>query len=281
MRIRVTVRRSSAHGPWRRIVGSRFADNLPAEQFAKLLKQSSLLSYCDPGHLMQTGGHIVDRGDKSLNRLERRKRRTRAALINAAQGFIADGRLNVPVQDICQAADVGVGSFYNHFDTKEELFQAAVNDYIDTRAALLDSVTESIEDPAEKFAARYRVTARMFRLRPTETRIGIVLGTQLMMTDRGLGPRGIRDIRAATEVGRFTVTDPELAMVIAAGALLGLGQLLNDRPERDDAQTADEVTESLLKLFGMSDEEAYRICQLPLQGLAAIRDADDQFSETA
>jgi AcrR family transcriptional regulator len=39
----------------------------------------------------------VDDVDKSLNRLERRKLRTRAALIKAAQGFIADGKLNVPV----------------------------------------------------------------------------------------------------------------------------------------------------------------------------------------
>jgi len=31
------------------------------------------------------------------NRLERRKMRTRAALIRAAQGFIAAGKLNVPV----------------------------------------------------------------------------------------------------------------------------------------------------------------------------------------
>ena len=38
------------------------------------------------------------------NRLERRKMRTRAALIRAAQTFIADGKLNAPVLDITQAA---------------------------------------------------------------------------------------------------------------------------------------------------------------------------------
>ena len=66
------------------------------------------------------------------NRLERRKMRTRAALIRAAQGFIAAGKLNVPVLEITQTADVGMGSFYNHFDSKEELFQAAVNEVRDT-----------------------------------------------------------------------------------------------------------------------------------------------------
>jgi len=34
----------------------------------------------------------------------------------------------VPVLEITQAADVGMGSFYNHFDSKEQLFEAAVGD---------------------------------------------------------------------------------------------------------------------------------------------------------
>ena len=69
------------------------------------------------------------------NRLERRKMRTRAALIRAAQTSIAAGKLNVPVLEITQAADVGMGSFYNHFDSKEELFQAAVNEVLDELGA--------------------------------------------------------------------------------------------------------------------------------------------------
>ena len=60
------------------------------------------------------------------NRLDRRKARTRAALIRAAQTLIAEGRTNVPILEITQAADVGMGSFYNHFETKEQLFDAAV-----------------------------------------------------------------------------------------------------------------------------------------------------------
>ncbi|HYX99888.1 MAG TPA: hypothetical protein VE908_10115 [Mycobacterium sp.] len=39
------------------------------------------------------------------NRLERRKQRTREALMKAAQTFIAAGKLNVPLLDITQAAD--------------------------------------------------------------------------------------------------------------------------------------------------------------------------------
>lgn len=65
---------------------------------------------------------MSDQPEASVNRLERRKQRTRAALIKAAQTFIAAGKVNVPVLEITQAADVGMGSFYNHFDSKEQLF---------------------------------------------------------------------------------------------------------------------------------------------------------------
>lgn len=44
----------------------------------------------------------------------------RAALIKAAQGFIAAEKLNAPVLEISQAADVGMGSFYNHFDSTNQ-----------------------------------------------------------------------------------------------------------------------------------------------------------------
>ena len=69
------------------------------------------------------------------NRLDRRKARTRAALVRAAQACIAAGQVNVPILEITQAADVGLGSFYNHFESKEQLFQAAVEDALDAYGA--------------------------------------------------------------------------------------------------------------------------------------------------
>ena len=76
------------------------------------------------------------------NRLERRKQRTRAALVKAAQRLIAEGKINVPVLEITKAADVGMGSFYNHFDSKEQLSEAAIADVLDAHGAMLDRLTD-------------------------------------------------------------------------------------------------------------------------------------------
>jgi AcrR family transcriptional regulator len=202
--------------------------------------------------------------EEAPNRLERRKQRTRAALIRAAQRLIAEGKLNVPVLEITQAADVGMGSFYNHFDTKEQLFEAAVADVLDAHGAMLDRVTGSIEDPAETFAASFRLTGRLFRQRPQESEILLAHGMGLLSSERGLAPRALRDIKAGVDAGRFEIDDPELALAMAGGALLGLGKLLRDDPGRDDAHAADTVTENVLRLFGLGADEAREVCRRPL-----------------
>ena len=209
------------------------------------------------------------------NRLERRKQRTRAALVKAAQRLIAEGKVNVPVLEITQAADVGMGSFYNHFDSKEQLFEVAVADVLDAHGAMLDRLTESIDDPAETFATSFRMTGRLFRQRPQESEILLAHGPALLSSERGLAPRALRDIKAAVDAGRFhgdVGEDPELALAMAGGALLGLGKLLRDDPDRDDARAADTVTENVLRLFGLSADEAHAVCQRPLP--------DDTFAET-
>ncbi|TDO10070.1 TetR family transcriptional regulator [Mycobacterium sp. BK086] len=203
-----------------------------------------------------------------INRLERRKQRTRMALIKAAQSMIAAGKLNVPVLEITQAADVGMGSFYNHFQSKEELFEAAVGDVLDSHGAVLDELTADIEDPAAVFACSFRLTGRFFRERPQESRILLDNAGALLSSDRGLAPRAMRDINAGIAGGRFHVDDPELALSVAAGALLGLGYLLQARPDRDAGATADAVTVDVLRLFGMSAADARKICSLPLPDMA-------------
>jgi AcrR family transcriptional regulator len=211
---------------------------------------------------------------KTENRLERRKMRTRAALIRAAQTFMAAGKVNVPVLEITQAADVGMGSFYNHFDSKEQLFQAAVNEVLDTYGALLDKLARDGDDPAETFARSFRLIGRLFRRRPDMSRVLLNSGLTLISSDRGLAPRALRDIDEATRAGRFTVDDPVLALAVAGGALMGLGQLLHDQPERNDAAAADSVTEDVLIMFGVPADDAAEICHRPLPDLDELTEPD-------
>ena len=84
------------------------------------------------------------------------------------------------------------------------------------------------------------------------------------MSDRGLTPRALRDIKSAAHAGRFRFADPELALTLAAGVLLGLAQLLHDEPERDAAEASDLLAENLLRIYGIPADDAEEICQRSL-----------------
>ncbi|MFS8097723.1 TetR/AcrR family transcriptional regulator [Lentzea alba] len=198
------------------------------------------------------------------NRLERRKARTRAALVRAAQEFIADGRLNAPILEITQGADVGMGSFYNHFQTKEELFGAAVEDALDTFGQVLDSLTGDLDDTAHVFAQSFRLTGRLHRRLPELSKVLLHNGFALNSSGKGLATRARRDIDAAVAAGRFTVADPELTLMVVAGAVLALGEILHAQPERDDAEATDQVAEDLLRMMGVPGDEAHEISRRPL-----------------
>ena len=188
-----------------------------------------------------------------------RRARTRSALVKAAQQLLAENRTNVAILEITQLADVGMGSFYNHFESREQLFEAAVDDALELQGAFLDQLAEDLDDPAEVFARSFRLVGRLHRLLPELSKVILSQGAALVTSERGLAPRALRDIRSAVEAGRFTVPDPTAALLVAGGAALALGQHLHQHPEEDDGVLADTVTESLLVMLGVGAEEARAI----------------------
>ena len=197
-------------------------------------------------------------------RVDRRKAATRAALIGAAQKLLAEGRQNVPVLEITTAADVGMGSFYNHFSSKEELFEAAVLAALDAHGAMMDAYCADLDDPAEAFTQSFRLTGRMHRRLPELSLAILRAGGGLAYAERGLAERARRDIGAAAAAGRFDVADLDVAMIGVVGSVVALGQFLHDHPDRDDAVITDAVTRTLLRGFGMSAADAEQRCDRSL-----------------
>ena len=163
----------------------------------------------------------------------------------------------MPILEITQAADVGMGSFYNHFETKEQLFEAAVEAVMDAYGAAARPAHRRhrgprrgvrLQLPAHRAAAPARTRTQP---RPAQQRSPACSAP----TD-GLAPRARRDITAAVDAGRFDVDDVDIAVTMTAGALLALGQLLHDQPDRDVEQTTDRMTEDLLRMFGVPRRQA-------------------------
>jgi AcrR family transcriptional regulator len=209
-------------------------------------------------------------GVPKVSRLDRRKARTRQALIDAAVRLIAEGRGDrASIAEITEEADIGFGSFYNHFDSKEQLFQTASEEVLERWGQLIDRASAGITDPAERFAVGIRITGRLGWTHPDIA--GFLTGAGLDVLDipSGLVPRALRDIEAGQAAGRFTVPDAEIALSAAAGGMLGLLRMCQRRPERVGEATAGQLAEAVLRLLGVPADEAARLAALPLPPIQA------------
>ena len=205
--------------------------------------------------------------------MARRRLEARARLVRAARDLMArKGVGATSIQEITEAADVGFGSFYNHFDSKETIAEAVMAEAIESFGTAADRLAAVLEDPAEILAASVRhAVARAaadeawgwFLVRTALTRMGGLRG--------GLGARLARDIRIGLERGRFEANDPLAVMLTAGGAILAIiaarlqGDIGEDAPER--AATV------VLSLAGLRAKEAAKIARRPLPAISAPQDA--------
>jgi AcrR family transcriptional regulator len=201
----------------------------------------------------------------TANRLDRRKARTRQALIDAAVRLIAEGRgERASIQEITEAADVGFGSFYNHFASKEQLFETASADVLERWGQMIDRACEGIRDPAELFAISFRISGRLGWTHPDIARFLTGTGLELLDDPHGLAPRALRDIRAGQAAGSFTFPSAQIALSAVAGGLLGLLQLRQRQPDDIEETSVDQLAEAILRLLGVPADEAARLAALPL-----------------
>ncbi|HEX2315284.1 MAG TPA: TetR/AcrR family transcriptional regulator [Thermomonospora sp.] len=201
------------------------------------------------------------------NRLDRRKARTRAALIGAARRLLATGRTEASIQEITDAADVGFGSFYNHFTDKAALFDAAIAEALAEHARLVQQATAHLTDPAEVFAASVRLTGRLRHSHPQMARILLHTGLPYLTRDEGMAAHALRDLKAAEAAGRLDIGDPRVALACVGGSLLGLLQTLEAHPDLDADTATQGLVVNLLRMFGLDREEAHRLATLPLPTL--------------
>src|SRR5215475_2612003 len=87
----------------------------------------------------------------STNRFDRRREKTRVELLEAAEQVIAEkGYHNTRIADIASKADVGLGTFYLHFKTKNEIFIELIDYLADELRQELVEAKAGTSDPAEK-----------------------------------------------------------------------------------------------------------------------------------
>lgn len=197
------------------------------------------------------------------DRHARRRERTRSKLIDAARALFArKGVDNTRINEITDAADVGFGSFYNHFESKEAIVEAVLAETIAAQGAAIDTITSALEDPAEIIAAAHRHFVRLARTDPDWAWLLIRMDVSHDIVLQALGPFAVRDLRRGIKSGRLHVSDERVALVASGGALLAVMRAVLDgrAPKDADIHHADGV----LRLFGLTAIEAAEVARRPL-----------------
>ena len=215
----------------------------------------------------------------------RRRRETRGKLLRAAfELMAARGMDGVAVNEITEAADVGFGSFYNHFKSKDAIHAALVEQVFEGYADALDRALAGLEDPAEVMAASVRHTLRRARADRTWARFLIREALSERMLQRGLGLRLLRDIRLGQSSGRFSGDDELVALLAIAGTTLTaisvevqhgespsttLGADLRRRLGLPSPEMPERVAAAVLTFLGVPAAEARRIARRELPPIDA------------
>ena len=197
------------------------------------------------------------------NRQARRRGATRAKLVVAAKALLArQGVDNTRIQEITDEADVGFGSFYNHFPSKEALIQVVLGDTIAARGAEIDALAAQLDDPAEIISAAHRSFVRRASNDPDWGWLLVRLDLSHNILHAALGPYARRDLCAGVRSGRLSVPHEGIALYASGGALLAVMRAVLDGQAPKDADI--HHAEAVLRLFGLPADEAAEVARRPL-----------------
>lgn len=203
-------------------------------------------------------------GAETADGNSRRRARTRDVLVTAAQTFIAEGVADPSIQAITERAGVGFGSFFNHFASKTELFEAAVERAFITADALTSEMTKDIANPLERIAMTLRLVGRLPEIDPTVARVIAYSPTDTFAMYSGYD----LSIETAFEAAKVegTLPRPDRAVMrntFVWGALKHL-VLLRVTGADHPVEWADEFAEFALTMLGIDADTAKRLAHGPL-----------------
>jgi AcrR family transcriptional regulator len=214
--------------------------------------------------------------DINLNldsRNAKKKRNTRARLLEAAHDVMASvGVDDAKIKDITDAADLGFGTFYNYFETKDALASEVLDCMIHDVGVRNVEATRAlaVSDPAAVMPTSVRLFVReaaqtpiwrWWALRPD------------LLVDRlrsGFAEFAMKDLKEGLDLGllRLSLQDLEQSWALTCWMMVGgiHDIVVGDRP----LESEQFVAEAIARSWGYDFEVARRVCaiELPWSGPA-------------
>jgi AcrR family transcriptional regulator len=214
-----------------------------------------------------TSKHSKEVLDAPEGRIEKKRRATRARLLEAAHEVMAKVGVDAAkIKDITDRADVGFGTFYNYFETKDEIAGQVLDCLINDIGRRNVAATQKLgrADPALVMP----VSMRLFMREAARTPIWQWWALRPdLLVDRmrdGFEPFFRQVVPDVLERGIFHVAEEEVGSAWALANWMMAGGVhdivVGQRPLESDMF----VVNAIMRMMGMDLEEARRAASTPL-----------------
>ena len=201
-------------------------------------------------------------------------RRKDEILAAAATLFARRGYSNTTTQELADLLQVGKGTIYRYFPTKEDLFLATVDRLMQQLQAAIDTSTEAIEDPVQRIQAAVLAYLTFFAEHPEATELLIQERAQFKdrqqptyFAYRAANIKRRREqMQAMAAAGRLREMPVEKMMEVIGDVLYGtmFTNYFTGRHRSPEEQARDIL--EVLFLGILSDSERQRLQTTPTDG---------------
>jgi len=205
----------------------------------------------NPGVASETEG-------RAATRVERQRLRTRRLLLDAGRTLIAaKGVAGLRIQEITEEADVALGSFYNYFQSKEELLEAVITESLSDLTSAIITNVDADTDPAEVVALANLRVIRLAYDEPDFARLIVNIGHSEALFGDAVHPYARIAVERGIASGRFIVADIEVLLTGVIGGAFALIREILDGRHGPDAHQA--FARHVLASLGVPATEAEAI----------------------
>lgn len=193
-----------------------------------------------------------------------RQERTRGSLITVAQDLLVEDRLELPISEICKQAGTAVGSFYNYFESREDLYSIAAITAINAYQPKLQSIVDRFENAAQGIIASFRHGFHLPELNPRLAKLIVHAGPQAFTRFDLYGTPPQQQLQAAVDAGHATCDDVVGFLVAISGAYQNSLAFSLNNPNYTMAQ-ADYTVAIFARELGFSEALVAKLCSGPVE----------------
>lgn len=211
--------------------------------------------------------------DSRNARVDGRRERTRRKILEAAFGLIGhDKGLTVRIEEICAAARISRGTFYNYFTSLEQLFEVlAIEIGHELNAALVAAFDREFDSHAEGSNAAIQYYLVYARRNPEWAWAMVHLSAFGPTFGAEAWEACGEAIAAGIEKGEFDVPSATFGRDLMTGTVLAsVRTMLRAEEEQAEPQA---VAYHILRALGVAKERAQAITVLPLPEIVTPKQA--------